>query len=254
MSHKVRLDFFEGPLDLLLHLIHKNEVSITDIPIALITSQYLEAIDHMESLDLDVAGEYLVMAAYLIHIKSQMLLPVYDDEEPSLEEEQPDPRSELVAHLLEYRRYKEAAQSLDARLVLGRDVFVRQTLEENQDEVRVSQPLLVDINELLVAFRDVMIGNVKMGSIHVQPDEVLLEHKIDLIVSRLKEGRWLTLVSLLDDDFCRPNVVLTFLALLDLVKRRLVRIYQDRPFGTILIYSSETAYTQSANRMYAAGL
>jgi len=252
VSHQVRLDFFEGPLDLLLHLIHKNEVSITDIPIAVITSEYLDAVDHMESLDLDVAGEYLVMAAYLIHIKSQMLLPVDDDGE-HFQEDQSDPRSELVAHLMEYRRYKEVAQSLDTRLVLGRDVFARQTPDEDHEEVRVSQPLLVDIHELLAAFRDVMIGNATLESIQIQPDEVQLEHKIDLIVSRLGKGRWLTLVSLLDDDFRRPNVILTFLALLDLVKRRIARIYQDRPFGTILIYASEPRYAQSTDQLYAAG-
>jgi segregation and condensation protein A len=250
VSYEVRLDFFEGPLDLLLHLIQKNEVSITDIPIAIITRQYLEAIDYMESLDLDVAGEYLVMAAYLIHIKSQMLLPVDDEEETPLEDL--DPRNDLVAHLLEYKRYKEAAQSLDSLLLLDRDVFTRQVFEENQEGIRISQPILADMAELLAALRDVMRGSRRLGSIQVQPDEVLLEDKIDLIVSRLRKGRWLTLLSLLDEDFCRLNVVLTLLAVLDLAKRRVVRIYQDQPFGTILIYPFEPAYAQQTDQWCAA--
>ena len=118
MSVDVKLDVFEGPLDLLLHLIHLNEVSITYIPIALITTQYLETIELMKSLNLDLAAEYLLMAAYLTHIKSQMLLPVNEDEQT--EEERPDPREELVAHLLEYKRYKEAAENLAAGPMLDR--------------------------------------------------------------------------------------------------------------------------------------
>jgi len=103
MSYEIKLDIFEGPLDLLLHLIHRNEVNITDIPISLITEQYLEAIELMKSLNLDVAGEYLVMAAYLTQIKSQLLLPRGDEGEP--DEQGQDPRDELVAHLIEYKRY-----------------------------------------------------------------------------------------------------------------------------------------------------
>ncbi len=123
MSTKVQLEIFEGPLDLLLHLIKKNEVSITDIPIASITEQYLATLELMETFNLDVAGEFLVMAATLIHIKSRELLPG-SDEEPD-EDEGVDPRAELVRRLLEYQRYKEAAAELEQREVLTRDVFVR---------------------------------------------------------------------------------------------------------------------------------
>jgi segregation and condensation protein A len=117
MSYEIKLEVFEGPLDLLLHLIHRNEVSITDIPIALITRQYLETIELMKSLNLDVAGEYLVMAAYLTHIKSRLLLPVEDEDEN--QEAAEDPRDELVAHLLEYKRYKEAAEGLSEATTVG---------------------------------------------------------------------------------------------------------------------------------------
>ena len=123
MSTKVQLEIFEGPLDLLLHLIKKNEVSITDIPIATITEQYLATMELMQSLNLDMAGEFLVMAATLIHIKSRMLLPA-GDEEPD-EDEGVDPRAELIKRLLEYQRYKDAAAALEQREVLTRDVFIR---------------------------------------------------------------------------------------------------------------------------------
>lgn len=237
MSYEVRLDFFEGPLDLLLHLIQKNQVSITDIPIALITRQYLEAIQGMESLNLDVAGEYLVMAAYLVHIKSQMLLPTYQVEED--DHEQPDPRSELVAHLLEYKRYKEIARSLDAMPVLDRDVFTRPLDEDQPADLRATQPISANIHELLAALRAVLSRNQPSPGLTLAQDEILIEDKIHLILSRLKPGRWLTLVSLLDNDFRRSNVVVTLVALLDIVKRGAARVYQDQPFGTILVYAAE---------------
>ena len=123
MTTRVQLEIFEGPLDLLLHLIKKNEVSITDIPIATITEQYLATLEVMQTFNLDVAGEFLVMAATLIHIKSRMLLPLTDTEED--EEEGADPREELVRRLLEYQRFKDAADQLERRELLTRDVFVR---------------------------------------------------------------------------------------------------------------------------------
>ena len=123
MTTRVQVEIFEGPLDLLLHLIKKNEVSIADIPIATITEQYLATLEVMQAFNLDVAGEFLVMAATLIHIKSRMLLPLTDAEED--EEEGADPREELVRRLLEYQRFKDAADQLERREVLTRDVFVR---------------------------------------------------------------------------------------------------------------------------------
>jgi segregation and condensation protein A len=126
VSTRVQLEIFEGPLDLLLHLIKKNEVSITDIPISSITEQYLATLDLMESLSLDVAGEFLVMAATLIHIKSRILLPAGADEAD--EDEGGDPRNELVRRLLEYQRFKDAADQLEQREILTRDVFIRSAM------------------------------------------------------------------------------------------------------------------------------
>lgn len=233
MSYEVKLDVFEGPLDLLLHLIHRNEVSITDIPIAPITEQYLQTVELMKSLNLDVAGEYLVMAAYLTHIKSQMLLPTPEDGET----EQPgeDPRDELVAHLLEYKRYKEAALSLSSNPMLNREVFVREDLEVHAELSRSAQPLEVGIGELVCALRDLLEKTARRDLLEIEPDRLSVKDKINELLERLRHREWLTFVSLFEEDTTRMNLLTTFLALLELVKLQLVRIYQDKPFGTILI-------------------
>ncbi len=132
MAYEIKLEVFEGPLDLLLYLIEKNEVSITDIPLALVTGQYLETLDLMKSLNLEVAGEYLVMAAYLTQLKSKMLLPLEDSSEGAEGEGGKDPRDELVAHLLEYKRYKEASRGLASLDILDKNVFVRSATEYDQ--------------------------------------------------------------------------------------------------------------------------
>ena len=168
MSYEVKLEVFEGPLDLLLHLIHRNEVSITDIPIALIAAQYLEAVELMKSLNLDVAGDYLVMASYLTHIKSIMLLPSGTDVET--EPDGHDPREELVAHLLEYKRYKEAAEELSVAPMLDRDVFLREATEDVPELPRSHQPLKVTLKDLLDAFRTVLERTPRRDLIEVEPD------------------------------------------------------------------------------------
>ena len=233
MSLEVKLDVFEGPLDLLLHLIHRNEVSITDIPIAPITEQYLETIELMKSLNLDVAGEYLVMAAWLTHIKSQMLLPTNENGEAEQLEE--DPRDELVAHLLEYKRYKEAALTLASNPMLDREVFVREDLEVYSQPSRAAEPLEVGIGELVCALRNLLERTTRRDLLEIEPDRLSVKDKINELLERLKQREWLTFVSLFDEDTTRINLLTTFLALLELVNLQLVRIYQDKPFGTILI-------------------
>jgi segregation and condensation protein A len=233
MSYEIKLEVFEGPLDLLLHLIHRNEVNITDIPIALITQQYLETIELMKSLNLDVAGEYLVMAAYLTHIKSQMLLPANEEEEAG--ESGRDPRDELVAHLLEYKRYREVAENLAAMPMLDREVFVRDASETDLDVPKRSQPLDVGIVDLLQALKGVLEKTARRDLIELEPERLLVKDKIQQILERLKTQQWVTFGSLFEEDFSRLNVLTTFLALLELVKLQLVRAYQDVAFGTILI-------------------
>lgn len=233
MPYEVKLDIFEGPLDLLLHLIHRNEVSITDIPIALITRQYLDTIELMKSLNLDVAGEYLVMASYLTHIKSQMLLPTpeQDEGEPPAE----DPRAELVAHLLEYKRYKDAAEGLAARPVLDRDVFAREDHEANIGISMEQRPLDVSLRDLILAFRDLLARTARRDLLEIEPDRLSIKDKIHEILSRLKEVDSVTFQSLFPVDPDRREILVTFLALLEIVKLRLVSVYQDKPFGTILV-------------------
>jgi segregation and condensation protein A len=234
MAYEIRLEVFEGPLDLLLHLIHRNEVSITDIPIALITAQYLETIELMKSLNLDIAGEYLVMAAYLTHIKSQMLLPPTEDpDEP--DQAVQDPREELVAHLLEYKRYKEAAGNLSSLALLDRDTFVREPAEDPAEVAKATQPLSVGLNELVDALRDVLARTGRRDLIELEPERLLVKDRMRVILDRLQHEPRITFHSLFQEDSSRMSVLTTFLALLELVKLQLAAVYQDVPFGTILI-------------------
>jgi segregation and condensation protein A len=238
MSYEIKLEVFEGPLDLLLHLIHRNEVSITDIPVALIASQYLETVALMQSLNLDVAGEYLVMAAYLTHIKSQMLLPPSEDEgEPA--DAGRDPREELVAHLLEYKRYKDAAENLSALTILDRDSFVRESEEGAEPSIgnKAGEPLAVSLHELLDALRAVLDRTGRRDLMELEPERLHVKDKLHMILQRLEHDPEIAFSDLFGQDISRLNVLTTFLALLELVKLQLVRVYQDSPFGTILVSS-----------------
>ena len=230
-SYTVRLDMFEGPLDLLLHLIRKNEINVFDIPIALITEQYLEYLKMMKELNLDIAGDYLLMASTLLQIKSKMLLPVSSEEE---EEGEEDPRAELVRRLLEYQRYKEAASELERRPMKDRDFFVRSVPEDATEPQE--ERFEVNLFELLEAFRQVL-ARVKSESVHeVQLEPITVEEKIEQILSLLqKEKRSIAFHHLFPENVTRPVVVVTFLAILELVKTRLVRVFQMAPFDTIRI-------------------
>lgn len=228
--YTVRLQTFEGPLDLLLHLIQKNEMDIFDIPIAQITEQYLEYLKWMKTLNLDVAGEYLLMASTLLHIKSKMLLP-----QPTLEEEEPeDPRAELVRQLLEYQKYKRAATELNERPMLERDVFVR--LVSEAEEAPEEEHLEVNLFELIDAFRKVL-ERAKEEPVHeVVLDRLTVEEKAQEILLLLqREKRSLPFHLLFPDQASRRVIIITFLAVLELVKSRWIRVFQAAPFETIRI-------------------
>lgn len=232
MSTDVQLEIFEGPLDLLLHLIKKNEVSITDIPIAAITEQYLATVELMHTLNLDVAGEFLVMAATLIHIKSRMLLPSGDGESDD-DDEGEDPREELIRRLLEYQRFKDAAGELSQREVLTRDVFVRRAPPPEP-------PLPPDyrelsVVELLTALRRVLERLPKNEYHEVTLEKITVREKMTLLLDRLRDGGRITFDSLFADARTRMEVIVTFLAMLELVKIAAVRIFQDVPQGPIII-------------------
>jgi segregation and condensation protein A len=227
-----KLEMFEGPLDLLLHLIKKNELDIMNIPIALITEQYLDYLKLMKVLNLDIAGDYLLMASTLLHIKSRMLLPSSSEEE---EEEGEDPRSELMRRLLEYQKFKEAALDLERRPRLDRDVFIRLTsidTEEREEEERVE----VSLFELLEAFRQVL-EKVKAETFHeVMLEPITIEEKIEEILSLLqREKRSMAFHRLFPEQSSQRVIIVTFLAILELVKSKLVRLFQPAPFETIRI-------------------
>ncbi len=226
--YAVKLPLFEGPLDLLLHLIRLNEVEITDIPIARIGEQYLTYLELMREVDLDIAGEYLLMAATRAWIKSRMLLPPDGAEE---EGEGPDPRAELAARLLEYRRYKEAAGELGERRLLGRDVFPAWGLRpepppEGEREIEVG------LFELLEAFQRVLKAAGPSGVAHEVEKETITVHERMIVVMKLLEPR-----SSIDfDDVLvaedgrpvgRAWVVATFLAILELTRLAALRLYQS---------------------------
>jgi segregation and condensation protein A len=223
---------FEGPLDLLLHLIKKNELDIADIPISLITEQYLEYLKLMKVLNLDIAGDYLLMASTLLHIKSKMLLPPPSAEE---EEEGEDPRAELVRRLLEYKKYKEAAAELERRPLLDRDVFVGSIpmeAEASEGEERIE----VSLFELLEAFRQVL-ERAKSKVFHdVTLERITVEEKMEEILSLLeRESRTMAFHLLFPMEAPRRVFIVTFLAILELVKMRRIRLFQLAPFETIRI-------------------
>ena len=233
--YTVRLEVFEGPLDLLLHLIQKNELDITNVPISLITEQYLEYLKLMKVLNLDIAGEYLLMASTLLHIKSRMLLPASPGQEEEGEgEEEEDPRAELVRRLLEYQRYKNAAGELERRPVLERDVFIRPVSAggEESEEERIE----VTLFELLEAFRKVL-QRAKPEIVHeVFLDHITVEEKVEEILSLLqREKRSMAFHLLFPEEASRRMIIVTFLAILELVKMKLVRIFQQAPFETIRV-------------------
>ena len=233
-TYEIKLDVFEGPLDLLLYLIRKNEVDIYDIPIALITRQYMEYIDAMKSLNLDLAGEYLVLAATLTHIKSRMLLPPGEEEE----EEEEDPRQELVRQLLEYEAFKEAALGLDRMKILGRDVFSRDHIFDDSGEEGETLRE-IGIFELVEAFRRVTLGADQHDIMEIDVEKISLSERINDIVDELEKRGELTFSDLLGETGSRKRLIYTFLAILELMKLRIIRAYQAVPYGVIRIRLAE---------------
>ncbi len=239
MSYKVKLDIFEGPLDLLLYLIRKNEVDIYDIPIAIITEQYLEYLDLMTVLNLDIAGEYLVMAATLTKIKSKMLLPPIEDGD---EEEEEDPRAELMEHLLEYQHYKEVAFQLKSRELLEKDIFTRIQVDE-QDAGDDSDGGIIEVSlfDLVDALRKVIEKKDLPGNlIEVNVERISVKDKMFEIVMHLKEKQEIIFQSIFDALTTRYEIIVTFLAVLELIKLRAVKVFQVQPYGEIRIVALKT--------------
>lgn len=239
MPYEIRIENFEGPLDLLLHLIKKNEMDIYDIPMAEITAQYLATIDTMKSLNLDVAGEFLLMAATLIHIKSRLLLPSSSEDEP--EEEEEDPRAELVRRLLEYQKYKDAAGTLDALPLLGREVFARTFPAPELADVEEDEFQAVGLYELMEAFRNLLRETPEESYHDVDIERLSVTDRVNAILGSLADTESMNFSDLFPERPERHEVVVTFLAMLELVKLRLVRLMQNSRFGTIRLYPAVNA-------------
>jgi segregation and condensation protein A len=248
MSYRVKLDIFEGPLDLLLHLVKKNEVEIADIPVATITDQYLAYLELLQQLDLDVAGEYLVMAATLLHLKSRLLLP---GDEASDDEEGEDPRAELVRQLLEYQRFKEAADLLNQRDLLERDVFVRAPL---LDEAETEADIVYDVSlgDLLDALQDVLKRAAPEVVHHVILEHVSLREQLCFVLDTLRERTQAVFSDLFPPEATRLQILVTFLAILELVRTRMLHLQQEELFGPIMLnlaVSADAPMPESLERL-----
>jgi segregation and condensation protein A len=231
-QYKVKLAIFEGPLDLLLFLIKKEEVSIYDIPIARITEQYLEYLRAMQELDIGVAGEFLVMAATLIQIKSQMLLP----RDPNLpEDEMDDPRKELVYQLLEHQKFKAAANMLHQRATIERGTFTRADIDADKNNPEIS----VTVYQLFEVFREVLNRKKAITEIEIAREEQTMAEKILEIKTLLKTSKEVLARQVFERAQTRRECVLIFLAILELVKELAIRLRQSEIFGEIVIVERE---------------
>jgi len=233
-AYPVRLQNFEGPLDLLLHLIKKNEVSIYDIPIALITAQYIEYIDLMQELNLDVAGEFLVMAATLIHVKSRMLLPRPD---PTQEDPEEDPREALMRRLLEHQKFKAAAELLHERETLRSAQWTRPDGPIAEIAGEPPEPEIeVDLFSLISAFRAVVERAKARPKVYLPSEQIPIEDRIEQLMERLSETEACGFEDLFSDLQTRAGLVVTFLAILEMIRLKLIRVFQSGVVGPIRVY------------------
>ncbi len=224
MTFTTKLEVFEGPLDLLLHLIKINEVDISDIPIATITDQYLEYLDLMKALDINVAGDFLLMASTLMHIKSKMLLPKQKDDFEEIE----DPREEIVRSLMEYMRLKEAANELASRDILYRDVFKRgieMDSPSGQEDINTAE---VTLYELMNAFKMIIKKKYPDIVLRFKAESWSVKKKMVEIMKRLKGVKNLYLGDLFSTMGSVSEMIATFLALLELVRTGSINAFQDR--------------------------
>ncbi len=231
---QVFLEAFEGPLDLLLYLIRRQNIDILDIPVAEITKQYVQYIELMTDMQLDLAGEYLVMAAMLAEIKSRMLLPRPITEE----EDEEDPRAELVRRLQEYERYKKAAEDISDLPRLERDVFVA-TADAPERKVVTKLPD-VTMKELLLAFHDVLKRAEMFSNLHVQREPLSVRQRMSEILARIKAGQFTGFADLFDPEEGRMGVAVTFIAILELLKESVVEVVQSEEFAPLHIRAASS--------------
>jgi segregation and condensation protein A len=233
---QVFLEAFEGPLDLLLYLIRRQNIDILDIPIAEITKQYVQYIELMKELQLELAGEYLLMAAMLAEIKSRMLLPRPETHD----EDEDDPRAELVRRLQEYERYKKAAEDIAELPRLERDVFVA-TAEAPERKVVTKLPD-VTLKELLIAFHDVLKRAEMFSNLHMQREPLSVRQRMSEILSRIKTNNFTGFVDLFDAEEGRMGVAVTFIAILELLKEAMIEVVQAEEFAPLHVRAASSVH------------
>ncbi len=235
-NYKVRLDIFEGPLDLLLHLIKEQELNIYDIPVSMITKQYFEYLDIMEELNLDIAGEFLIMASTLTHIKSKMLIPKEADGEET--EEGEDPRDELMRKLIEYKKFKDAAQQLRGREDVQRLTYARHFISEwDQDDTDYLKE--ISVFQLLGAFRNILTNISPDQLYEIKLEEISVTEKMALILEMLETKSRLNFEDFFKESKSRMEMVGTLLALLELMKQQMIMVFQEKQFAPIWIQSED---------------
>ena len=232
--YQVALDVFEGPLDLLLHLVKKHELSILDIPISFVTEKYLEYLDAMAGLDIDVAGEYLLMAATLCHIKSRELLPAQalepDDEHiEGSDDVDVDPRADLIRRLLEYQKYKAAAQMLWSRATVERAVFKRAELVTDKNNPEVA----VEVFDLLKVFQEILTRHKEEALLEIEREEISMAEMLGRLRNMVMSAGELNLRVFFERARSRQELVLAFLSVLELVRTTEIKLFQRQTFGDI---------------------
>ncbi|MEW6714884.1 MAG: segregation/condensation protein A [Nitrospirota bacterium] len=239
---RFKLPVFEGPLDLLLHLIKDNKIDIYDIPIVQITHQYMEYIELMQELNLDIAGDFLVMAATLIHIKSKTLLPpdIKESEEPI-----EDPRAELVQRLLEYKRFKEASTHLRSREDIWKNIYHRSLTEEGGIDLSLDEePSLFEVSvfDLISAFK-ILLKKAPAHVLEITRETLTVSDKINFIMERLEKEDAVRFLDLFEEGYTKITLIVTFLALLELSRLGLAKAYQEDIFGVIWIMNPQKTVT-----------
>ena len=233
---QVFLEAFEGPLDLLLYLIRRQNIDILDIPIAEITKQYVQYIELMKELQLELAGEYLLMAAMLAEIKSRMLLPRPE----SQAEDEDDPRAELVRRLQEYERYKKAAEDIADLPRLERDVFMASAEAPERKVVKTLPD--VTLKELLIAFHDVLKRAEMFSNLRMQREPLSVRQRMSEILSRIKANRFTGFADLFDPEEGRMGVAVTFIAILELLKEAVIEVVQSDDYAPLHVRAASTVH------------
>ncbi|UCE56952.1 MAG: segregation/condensation protein A [Desulfobacterales bacterium] len=228
--YRVQLEnIFEGPMDLLVHLIKKNELDIYDIPIALITEQYLQYLEWMKMMNIDFAGEFIVMASTLAQIKSRMLLPIHEEDEE-------DPRQEIIKPLLEYIQFKSTAEQLAERHLLGEDIFIRSQHREDFLNIAQDEYIKIGLFELIDAFQKILNKIPSDDRMEFTADQISVKDKISQIADILESKGSTTFKELFSEKPDKGEVIVTFLAILEMVKLVLIRIVQHAQTGVIRLF------------------